>query len=268
MKVFVLGHKGMLGHVVTAFLREKGLDVLTSGARYTALPNDPLISEARASSADWVINAIGKIKQKTTEPSELIAANALLPIQLKTYLHPHQRIIHASTDCVFSGTRGNYAVTDERDATDVYGFSKAMGEVAAEPGRCQILRVSIIGPELKSGAGLMGWFLSQTSGIKGYTNHYWNGITTLEWAKLAVGIMQGSLVLDSPIVQIVSAAPVSKYELLKQISQVWRHDIAIDPMEAPENIDRTLAPGLVRSPILSQLQEQYDWYQKMRRANS
>ena len=106
----------------------------------------------------------------------------------------------------------------------------------------------------------MGWFLSQKGGVKGFTNHRWNGITTLEWAKIALEVIEGKLLPTGPIIQIASAAAVSKYELLKLMGEVWRHNIAIEPVEAPEAVDRTLAADIMRSSIRNQLREQYDWY--------
>jgi dTDP-4-dehydrorhamnose reductase len=146
VKVFVLGHHGMLGHVVARYLREQGHEVLTSELRYTGVPRDPLVETVRASGCAWVINAIGKIHQKSPPPAELMIANAKLPIHLKSRLLREQRLLHASTDCVFSGRRGSYRVDDECDAEDLYGFSKILAEAAAEPGRCVMLRTSIIAP--------------------------------------------------------------------------------------------------------------------------
>lgn len=260
MRVLVLGHKGMLGHVVARYLREEGIDVVTTKARYQALPNDPLIREAKESKADWIVNAIGTIKQKSAEPLDLFTGNALLPMHLKSFLLAGQRLIHASTDCVFAGTRGNYRTTDERDAQDVYGLSKLLGESIAENGRCNIIRTSIIGPELRSGSGLMGWFLAQRTGVNGFTNHFWNGITTLEWAKVAHGFITGTIVPTGAITQVGSESPVSKFELLGIIARNWGHEIEIAPTEAPERIDRTLLPDLPRSGLERQLQELRRWY--------
>src|SRR4026208_1324222 len=102
MKVLVLGHKGMLGHVVTRFLREQGLNVLTLQERYTAQPNDPLIRAIEASEADWIINCIGLIKQKSDDSLALIKTNSMAPAHIKSALRKGQRLLHPSTDCVFS----------------------------------------------------------------------------------------------------------------------------------------------------------------------
>lgn len=245
----------MLGHIVVAHLRERGLEVLTSDARYSAAPGDPLISAAVSSGADWIVNAAGRIKQKSAQPFDLFLGNSLLPAQLKSFLKPNQRLIHASTDCVFSGKAGNYPQSAPRDADDVYGLSKILGEVIGEPSRCQILRTSIIGPELGSASGLMGWFLKQSGPVNGFTNHFWNGITTLEWAKLCGEIITGALKPSTPILQVGSAESVSKYELLKLIADIWPHQIQINPVEAPERVDRTLQPALACCSLRHQIRE-------------
>jgi dTDP-4-dehydrorhamnose reductase len=162
---------------------------------------------------------------------------------------------------VFSGKRGNYRVEDTPDPHDAYGLSKLLGESIAELGRCQIIRTSIIGPELgDSGKGLMAWFLKQTGPVNGFTNHWWNGITTLEWAKIAEEILTEKLKPSTAIFQAGSAAAVTKNELLKLIGEVWTHSIAIQPTEAKEAVNRTLVPAVKRSDLRTELQEFKSWY--------
>ena len=259
MKVFVLGHRGMLGHVVSRYLTEQGHEVRHSSSRYAGTPADPLVEEVRESGCDWVVNAAGKIWQKCENPVELFLANAFLPLHLKLRLKPSQRLLHASTDCVFSGKSGNYKVDAAPDAEDSYGVSKILGEKIAEADRAIVLRVSIIGPELKDHSGLMEWFLNQTAGVSGYTNHKWNGITTLEWAKICDEIVRGELRPGKPLVQAGTATPVSKFELLQMIGKIWEHSIPITP-KAPEPVDRTLVPTLMRGSLGGQLEELRRWY--------
>ena len=258
MKVFVLGHHGMLGHVVARYLGEQGHEVNTSELRYTGVPRDPLVETVRASGCAWVVNAIGKIHQKSPPPAELFLANARLPVHLKSRLAPRQRLIHASTDCVFSGRRGAYRVDDECDAEDLYGFSKILAESAAEPGRCFMLRTSIIGPETASAYGLMAWFLSQGKPVGGFQNHLWNGITSLEWAKVCAELMAGRLPA-APVLQAAAAQPVSKYELLRLIASRWPGSAEVKPVDAPERIDRTLVPQLPRPSLAAQLDDLKAW---------
>src|SRR5687768_10465068 len=122
MKVFVLGHRGMLGHIVARYLAQQGCEVITTPLRYAAQAQDPLIEAVRESGCIWVVNAIGRIKQKTDNPTDLYQANSLLPLHLGLRLHSNQRLVHASTDCIFSGKKGSYSVDSEQDAQDVYGL--------------------------------------------------------------------------------------------------------------------------------------------------
>lgn len=262
MRVFVLGHRGMLGHVVARYLAEQKYEVVTSNERYAALPHDPLIEAVRDSECEWIVNAIGRIKQKWNSPMELLVANSILPLHLKSRMHPRQHLIHASTDCVFSGQRGGYRLDDERDATDAYGLSKILAEAIADDPRCTVIRTSIIGPEPGEGRGLMAWFLSQLSEVNGFVNHRWNGITTLEWAKLCGEIISGGQPLRCTIVQPGVEPSVSKYELLRLIACTWQKEISIKPINATETIDRTLVPTLTRPSLAGQLRETYDWYYK------
>src|SRR5688500_325675 len=100
----------MLGHVVEGYLRQRGYDVETSESRYEAEPDDALMSAIRASRASVIVNCLGRIKQKSGQFLELYRSNALLPVHLAQSLRPDQHLIHASSDCVFSGTRGRYDV--------------------------------------------------------------------------------------------------------------------------------------------------------------
>ena len=250
----------MLGHVVARYLLEQGCEVITSEARYQALPRDPLIEAVRNSRCEWIVNAAGRIKQKCDSPMELMLANSFLPLHLKSWMRETQRLIHASTDCVFSGKRGRYHPDDEPDAEDAYGLSKILAEAVADDSRSVVIRTSMIGPELGEGHGLMGWFLRQNGEVKGYVNHFWNGITTLEWAKVCFEIISGSDRQHRAIVQPGVEPAVSKYDLLALISRVWEKEISIKPVNAPEAIDRTLVPTRLRPALDEQLAEMKVWY--------
>jgi dTDP-4-dehydrorhamnose reductase len=261
MRVFVLGHRGMLGHVVARFLEQQGCEVVTSPTRYGGAARDSLVETVRDSGCLWVVNALGRIKQKTEDSSELYLANSVFPLHLSTRLRPEQRLIHASSDCVFSGRRGRYAIDDERDADDVYGLSKALGEAAAQTGRCWVIRTSIIGPELGKGWGLMGWFLRQSGEVNGYTNHLWNGITTLEWAGIARELMNGQLSAEGPLIQAGTWPAMSKCEVLQLLARVWGLAVKVRPAEAKDAVDRTLLPTLKRPELEHQLSQLRAWYE-------
>jgi dTDP-4-dehydrorhamnose reductase len=170
-----------------------------------------------------------------------------------------QRLIHASTDCVFSGRHGRYRVDDERDAKDVYGLSKILGEQIAANGRCTVIRCSVVGPEVNGSYGLMGWFLRQHGAVEGYLNHLWNGITTLEWAKVCSEVISGQYGQYAAILQPGIEPSLSKCELLGLIRRVWEK-IEIKPVNAPESINRTLVPTSLRRPFCEQLTELKTWW--------
>jgi dTDP-4-dehydrorhamnose reductase len=172
-----------------------------------------------------------------------------------------QRLIHASSDCVFSGRRGQYSVADERDAEDVYGLSKALGEAVAQSGRCWVIRTSIIGPELGKGWGLMGWFLRQSGEVNGYTNHLWNGITTLEWAGIAWELIGGQLSAEGPLIQAGTLPAMSKCDVLRLIGKAWGLAVKVRPVEAKDAVDRTLLPTLQRPELEHQLSRLRAWYE-------
>ena len=146
--------------------------------------------------AKWAINCIGVIKPHIREdnPAEIdraIRVNALFPYGLaRTAEACGVHVLQIATDCVYSGTQGRYLERDKHDALDVYGKTKSLGEVGSP--NMHHLRVSIIGPEPLKHVSLMDWFLKQAPGssITGYTNHQWNGITTLHFARLCHGVIQ------------------------------------------------------------------------------
>jgi dTDP-4-dehydrorhamnose reductase len=257
VKVFVLGHRGMLGHVVARYLAQRGHEVSSSDLRYTGAPRDPLVEAVRGSGCAWIVNALGAIHQKAPSPAQLYLANARFPVHLAARMAPGQRLLHASTDCVFSGRRGGYRVGDERDAEDPYGFSKLLGEAAAEAPRCIALRTSVIGPG--SPHGLMGWFLDQREPVQGFRNHRWNGMTSLEWAKLCAELLEGRTQPQRAIVHAGSVQALSKYELLKLIAASWPGCAEVRPVDAPQRVDRTLELDLLRAPLAEQLRELRAW---------
>ena len=254
--VFVAGHRGMLGHMVARHLTESGYTVRTSGARYSAGASDELVSAACSSDARYVVNCIGRIWQKSMDRADLFLANALLPLHLAQRLRAEQHLFHASTDCVFAGTRGDYRVDERPDAADEYGVSKQLGEGIAHWPNVSVFRVSIVGPDLGGGHGLLGWFLKQPEDrpVNGFVNHFWNGITTLEWARILVERIER---LERGETHTALTQPgterVDKYTLLCAFRDAFgtRHEIR--PVEAPTRVDRTLVPTERRASIAEEL---------------
>jgi dTDP-4-dehydrorhamnose reductase len=231
-QVLVLGSTGMLGSMVAKYLKEQGMGVVCPGRSE--------ILNFSCSKYKYIINCIGIIKQKLKHNDEAIFINSMFPHMLSQEA-PKSKIIQIATDCVYSGKKGNYIETDEHDATDVYGKTKSLGEVEAK--NFYNIRCSIVGIEPKGNYSLLSWFLSQKKGatIQGYTNHYWNGVTTLQFAKMCYYIIKNDYRLANRV-HIVPLNTVSKYELLKIFADKFnRQDIKIIKTKAPEKIDRTIS---------------------------
>jgi dTDP-4-dehydrorhamnose reductase len=253
----------MLGHVVARYAAEAGWKVLTSDLRYMASPRDPLVEAVRVSGASAVINCLGLTKQRSDDRAALYLTNAVFPIHLAGRILSNQLLVHASTDCVFAGSRGGYRVTGERDATDTYGFSKALGEGVMGLPNATVLRVSVVGPDRGDGRGLLAWFLRQPPGhpIPGYTNHRWNGVTTLDWADMAVSLIssheRGSTV---PSLAQPGTEVATKYDILCAFRDFFAPAQQVVPVTAPEAIDRSLVPTEVRAAFREQLRRLAAWY--------
>jgi dTDP-4-dehydrorhamnose reductase len=253
----------MLGHVVARVFAERGCEIETSSARYTGEPRDALIEQVRESGAEAVINCLGSTKRRDVDRDELRLANAVFPVHLATRLGPEQHLVHASTDCVFAGTRGNYAINDDEDATDAYGFSKALGEAIAWRPRVTVLRASIVGPDRADGRGLLAWFLRQPTDVPvpGYVNHRWNGITTLEWATLAYeAVVRQRNGGRRPSITQPGTPPVTKYDLLTIFRDTYGTAHRIEPVRTTEDVDRTLVPTNPRPRIADQVKALREWY--------
>lgn len=264
--VLILGASGMLGralvghfascphHRVTASLRPSRR-IQEFKADYPGLDWTHLDTET-ASTADlaallsgfeWVINAVGLIKQKIHAGSlqdweKALRVNALFSVLLaRAAEQTGSTVLQITTDCVFSGVRGGYDENDPHDALDVYGKSKSLGEI--ESPHIRHLRCSIVGPEQETSYSLLNWFLSHPRGatISGYLNHHWNGLTAFSFAKICQGIIDTGIEL--PVHQhVVPADSVSKYALLRLFGQHFgRDDIEIRPIDAVESVDRTLS---------------------------
>lgn len=175
-----------------------------------------------------VVNAAGILKRRpeSSRPLPNLEINALLPHRLALLCKSNgARLIHMSTDCVFSGKKGNYVESDVLDAEDLYGRSKFLGEVHDR--HCITLRTSIIGKELTRKTGLLEWFLSQRGTVKGYKNAIFSGFTTLEFSRLMEKIITGFP--NASGLYHVSSQPISKFDLLSRIKDKLRLEIEIVP---------------------------------------
>ena len=252
--VLILGSSGMLGSMLVRVLgmnpslhvNHTSRDPDDRGGLPFDVIDDSIDEVLGRGNWDWVINAIGATKPRIDDrdPKSVALAtelNAKFPHRLAAAARPGQRIIAISTDGVFSGTAGPYDEAAIPDAHDLYGRSKAKGELT-DRGVVQ-LRCSIIGPETHGPSSLLEWALSQPRGaqISGYTNQRWNGITTWHFAKLCEGLIVGDVgELPSPL-HVVPANTVSKAELLRlSLRAFGRTDVKVSPVPADEGVDRTL----------------------------
>ena len=238
-RVLIIGATGMLGHMVYRYLETLNKYELFNSVYRKPLNEKSFICNVKDQGAvenlfqsakpDIVINCVGALVQESTEnPSSAIYLNALFPNILKDFCNKYNaKLIHVSTDCVFSGKKGNYEEEDFRDADDVYGRSKALGEITEYP-HCT-LRTSIIGPELKDGTGLYNWFMKQKGEVKGYTNAYWGGVTTYELAKAIDKAISNDL---KGLYHVTNGEKISKYELLKLFNELRNEKAIIVPYES------------------------------------
>lgn len=265
--LIVLGHKGMLGQMIMAYFMDKVKKIITLNVRFDLENKWQFIDEIRKYPNALIFNAIGKIKQKTDDDLELLMSNSILPLELHNHLLANQFLVHPSTDCVFDGnTHLPYRQINESDARDTYGWSKRLGELALQDRRrTLIFRVSIIGEDPTSNKGLLAWFLSQPaqSKLKGFTNHLWNGITTLEWCKQVENylIKKNKNDKNGELIQLGTREHYSKFEMLKLFQEIYKTDFLIEPFETEKRIDRRLLPEIEVKNLTEQLVEMKNFCQ-------
>jgi dTDP-4-dehydrorhamnose reductase len=257
LKILILGGSGMLGHQLWKTLgreHETWVTVRKSASQfpdYSEFPKryvrpdvDAMIfdevTRALASiQPDLVINCIGLIKQNpmVNDPLSSIQLNALLPHRISLICRTADiRMIHISTDCVFSGKKGSYLESDQSDAEDLYGRTKFLGELSYA--HTLTLRTSIIGRELAQYKSLLEWFLSQKGKtVKGYTRVIFSGVTTIYLAKVVAKLIRDRKELTG--VYHVASPAISKHDLLCMVRDAYKLDVEIVPDDR-EVSDRSL----------------------------
>lgn len=231
------------------YLKETGKYEVTDLVFRTPLTSDSrVVDVSDEKSVEWIvdslrpdvmINCIGVLVRGAKEhPERAIFLNAYFPHWLAKLSEKYgAKLIHISTDCVFSGKKGNYTETDFRDADDVYGRSKALGEIVND--RDLTIRTSIIGPELKeNGEGLFHWFMRRSGRVDGYRCAIWGGVTTLELAKATDAALKSGL---TGLVQLSNGVGISKYELLNLFREIWRRDDVTVIPDDRVRIDKSIA---------------------------
>jgi len=250
-KVAVLGNTGMLGHVVERVLaRQMELEVEGFGREALELKPRTLnqigtkLTMLLGFDTQWIVNCMGATKPYFNDCADLsipVYANALFPHQLAKWaeLMPHgPNVIHITTDCVYDGIIGKYNEQAPHSAQDMYGKSKSLGE----PENCMVLRTSIIGPETGGRSRhFLSWVKSRDKikeESKGFTNHMWNGVTTLELAYAISDIICGYL-YEAGMFHVFGS-DISKYEMVATIADAYGLNINLATYETPYPIDRRL----------------------------
>jgi len=237
MKVLILGGKGMAGHVmVDYFMKNTNYEVLYTSrdkedkhSIYLDVTDLNSLEDVMDTvKPDIVINCIG-ILNEFAEKNRLMAlqVNSLLPHQLAKLVERNNgKLIHISTDCVFSGAEGDYTEDAVPNGTSEYARTKQLGDIIDD--KNLTIRTSIIGPEVKQdGIGLFLWFMNQKGEIKGYKNVYWNGVTTLELAKATEKMIENQV---TGLYHLGSKEKISKYDLLMLIQEIFeKTDVTINP---------------------------------------
>ena len=263
-RVLVVGAAGMLGHVLFSVLSGKGdLEVFATARATEGLDRwfppdllgkirggvdaerfDTVLRALEAVRPDLVVNCIGVIKQRSAamDPVVSISLNSLFPHLLaQACADAGARMIHISTDCVFSGETGNHRESDRPDAGDLYGRTKLLGEVDAAG--CVTLRTSLIGHELAGRYGLVEWFLAQEETVKGFARAVFSGFPTVEMARI---VAERILPVDRLSgLYHVSSEPISKYDLLQLVAKEYGKRIGIERDEE-FTCDRSLVSSRFR----------------------
>jgi len=262
-KIIVLGSSGMLGNTVFAYLKNKEkyevkdisrdqFDIVTD-----SIDKLKFIFEQNVS---YVINCAGIIKPriKTMPVEEVFQVNSRFPIQLSKFIYylNHKghniKLIHISTDCVFTGKIGKYSSEDFPDSLDIYGLSKSLGEACSS--NATVIRTSIIGEEINNKYSLLEWAKSKASQeVKGWTDHTWSGVTTLQLAKFIYERIEQGLIYND-LLQYASK-PCTKFRLLHMINDAYNLNLKIIQEESGNPCDRSLVPDVEAPSLLHQLFE-------------
>ena len=283
-RILIIGASGMLGSSIFRFFSQFSSYEVWGSVRSSAssllFPSsmqprivsgvdvenfDGLVQLFSAVRPSLVINCVGLVKQVSASENALAAIpiNSLLPHRLASLCEMVQaRLIHFSTDCVFSGSRGIYIESDSPDADDIYGRSKLLGEV--DYPHALTLRTSIIGHELSGARSLVGWFLAQQGVVKGFRRAIFSGLPTVEIARLIHNHVIPHPELNG--LYHVSAEPISKFHLLELIAKVYGKVIDIQPDDQLV-IDRSLdskrfreATGFQPSPWPDLIRSMHDFH--------
>lgn len=246
-KVVIFGKTGMLGNYVYNYLSKVFNITSIDREQYDILKNDfddleEIYKKLFENKNEVIINCMGLIPQVVKEneiekENMYYKINSIFPKYLSILCEKYNmKLIHITTDCVFSGKRGNYTELDCKDEISIYGMSKSFGEAI----KGTIIRTSIIGHQVKfNGYSLLEWVLKNNNKkILGYTNHYWNGMTCLELSKLIKKIIKENDFWDG--IKHFYSNTISKYELICLIKQIYKLNIEVEPFMCEKEVNKTL----------------------------
>lgn len=266
-----MGSAGMAGHQIALYLIEKGYSVvgfslepnpLVDGIVGDATDFDFVKKVIEDGKFDYVINCIGVLNHfAENNHAGAVLLNSYLPHFLaQVTKNMETRIIHMSTDCVFSGKQGSYRVNDLRDGETFYDRTKALGELEDE--KNTTLRNSIVGPDInENGIGLLNWFMKQSGSINGYTGAVWTGQTTLQLARTMEYVMEHEI---TGIYNSVPQESITKYELLKLFNHYLKGDeLTVNPVEGV-SLDKSLIASKIDGRYLipdyrTMIKEMSEW---------
>lgn len=246
--ITILGANGMAGHMIARYLSSMDYNLLTvSRSRSDMDVNfevlkeiDNLLDVIKNSDTKFIINCVGLLVQDSiNRPDKAVMLNGWLPRYLEhQFRNTDVRIIHISTDCVFDGRVGSYLESDVPNETNLYGRSKAIGEINND--KDITFRTSIIGPEIKSdGTGLMDWFLNKSGNrVTGWDDAFWSGVTTYELARCIRKWIEGPNIFG--IYHLSNNKKISKYELLELINKTFEVNKIIVRGKGSKFLDKSL----------------------------
>lgn len=241
VKILIVGSSGMLGYAVSSYFKTNDYDVVELSRNEFDIANDSMDKfESYLNGVGAVINCAGVIKPTIAKNSieNVLKINSLFPRNLAKVCNKRDiKCFHITTDCVYTGKKGKYSEEDYFDADDLYGLSKNAGENKD----CMVLRTSIIGEENGQSRSLLEWAKSQAGKeVNGFTNHLWNGVTTLYLAEIIENILTRDL-FEKGLFHVHSPNTVDKFQLLQIFNRVYNLNLKINPVEAKEAVDRSLA---------------------------
>jgi dTDP-4-dehydrorhamnose reductase len=246
-KILILGSTGMLGHQVFFNLKKSNEFEVFDLSFRNKLRAETIVCDIRDFTKlegiinelkpDILLNCIGILIQGSNQnPKNSILINAYFPHWLVSVADKiESKVIHISTDCVFSGKKGGYVESDFRDADDVYGKGKGLGEIFSD--KHLTLRTSIIGPEIKqNGEGLFHWFMNQKGEVNGFTKALWGGVTTTELSKVITRAIREEL---SGLYHVTNGEAISKFDLLSAFNKTFDKGVKINSVEG-KSVDKSL----------------------------